>query len=114
MGRFASPDFRDILQSCGHEASRHPVSTGVPWVSLTITDSRVKVTVQSASQSGPTPIKVWQKPDIIFPVIGNPDGIWGKCKSHVLVDWCVWPVSVPTLTVGSERLMLTMGESAEK
>ena len=58
MGRFASPGCKEILQSRGPEGSRHPVSTGVPWVSRTITVSRVKVTVQSASQIGPTPIKV--------------------------------------------------------
>ena len=93
------------MQSC---------STGVPWIYHTINASRVKVTVQSASQSGIVPIKVWRKPVIICPVIGNPDGSWGKFKSHVPLHCCVWPVAVPTLTVGAERLMLMMGASAAK
>ena len=99
MGRLASPGCRAILQSRGPEASLHPVINCVPWVSFTIAASRVKVTVQSASQSGPTPIKVWRKPGIICPVIGNPDGIWDKFKSPVPLDCCVWPVAVPTLNV---------------
>ena len=74
----------------------------------------MKVTVKSESQSGSTPIKVWRKPGIICPVIGNPDGIWGKFNSPMPVDCYVWPVAVPNLTVGSERLMLTMGASAAK
>ena len=83
-------------------------------VSCTITASHVHVTVHSASQSGPTPIKVWRKPVIICPVIGNTDGSWGKFKSPVPVDCCVWPVAVPTLTLGDERSTLTMGASAAK
>ena len=112
--RFSSPGCREIIQRRGPEFSHHPVSTCVPRVSRTMTASRVNVTVQSASQSGPTPIKVCRKPGIIFPVFGNPDGIWGKFKSPVPVDFFVWPVAVPTLTVGAERLTLTMGESAAK
>ena len=49
---------------------------------------------------------------IICPVIGNPDGSWGKFKSPVPVDCCVWPVAVPTLMVGAKSLTLTMGEYA--
>ena len=30
------------------------------------------------------------------------------------VDFCVWPVAVPTLNVGTDRSMLNMGASAEK
>ena len=47
-------------------------------------------------------------------MIGNPDGRWGKFKSPVPIDCCVCPVAVPTLTVGTERSVLTMGESAAK
>ena len=77
LGRFSSPGCRAILQRRGPELSCHPVSTDVPRASLTITSARVNVTVQFASQSGPTPIKVWQNPGIICPMIGNPDGSWG-------------------------------------
>ena len=94
--------------------SRQPVCTGVPCFSLTMTASRMKVTVQLASYSGPTPIKVWRKPGMRCPLIGNPDGIWGKSKSPVPVYCWVFPVAVPTLTFGAERSMLTTGVSAEK
>ena len=66
-----------------------------------MTVSRVKVTVKSASQFGTTPIKVWQKPSMRFPLIGNPDGRWGKSKSPVPVDCWFCPVDVPTLTFGA-------------
>ena len=114
LGRFSLTGCRTILQRRGPEFSRHPVSTGVPRVSFTINASHINVTVQSASQSGPTPIKVWRKPGIICPVIGNPDGSWGKFKSPVPVDFCDWPVAVPTFTFGAERSTLAMGASTEK
>ena len=59
-------------------------------------------------------IKIWQNTGIICPVIGNPDGSWGKFNSPVPVDCCVWAVAVPTFSFGGERLVLTMGASAEK
>ena len=111
LGRFSSSGCRAILQRRGPEFSRHPVSTGVPRASLTITAARVNVTVQSESQSGPTSIKVWQNPGMICPVIGNPDRIWGK---PVPVDFCDWPVAVPNLTFGAKMLTLTMGAYAAK
>ena len=114
FGRFSSPGCRVILQRHGPEFSRHPVSTGVPRVYRTITASRVNVTVQSVSHSGPTHIKVWRKPGIICTVIDDSDGGWGKFKSPVPVDCFVWTVAVPTLTVGAERLKLTIGASAVK
>ena len=83
------------------------------WL-ITITASHVKVTVQLASQIGPNPIKVWRKHDIRCPVIGNPDGRWGKFKLPVPVDCFVCPIAVLTLTVGSKRFILTIGASAAK
>ena len=74
----------------------------------------MKVTVQSASQIGPTPIKVWKKIGMRCPLIGNPDGRWGKSKSPVTVDCWVCPVAVTTLTFGAGRSMLTIGESVAK
>ena len=114
LGRFDSPTCRAILQSLDPVASRQPVSTGVPCLSRTMMASRVKVTVQSESHRGPTPIKVWQKPDTRCTLIGNPDGRWGKSKSPVPVDFWVCPVDMPTLTFGSVRSMLTTRESVEK
>ena len=74
----------------------------------------MKVTVQSASQSGPTPIKVWRKPGIRCTLIGNTDGRWGKSNYPVPVDCWVFPVALPTLNFGAERSMLTIRASVEK
>ena len=38
----------------------------------------------------------------------------GGVNSPVPVELCVFPVAVPTVTLGEERYMLTMGASAEK
>ena len=74
----------------------------------------MKVTVQSASQIGPTPIKVCQKPGMRCPLIGNPDGIWGKYRSPIPVYCWVCPVTVPTVTFGAVRSMLITGASMAK
>ena len=114
LGRFSSLGFREIFQRRGPEFSRHPVSTGVTRASRTITAARVNFNVQSASYIGPAPIKVWQNPGVICPMIGNPYGIWGKFKPPVQVDFCDWPVAVHTLTFWAKRSTLTMEASAEK
>ena len=73
----------------------------------------MNVTVQSASQSGPTPSEVWRNPFMICPVIGNAERSLGKFNSPVLVDCLDWPVAVPIVTFGAKRSMLTMGASLE-
>ena len=92
------PSYRAILQRRGPDCSRHPVSTGMPCASLTITSARVNVTVQSALHSRPTPIMVCQNPGMICPVNGNPEGIFGRFNSHVPVEFCDFPVAVLTVT----------------
>ena len=72
FGRFNFPGCRAIIKRHGPECSRHPVSTGMPRASLTITAARVNETVQSESHSEPTPIKVCRNPSMICPVTGNP------------------------------------------
>ena len=95
-------------------ASCQPVSTGVPCLSCTMTASCVKVTVHSASHSGPTHIKVWHEPGMRCPLIGNPNGRWGKSKSPVPVDCWVCPVAVPNLTFGAARSFLATWASVEE
>ena len=114
LGRSESPGCRAIIQSLEPLASHQPVSTSVPCLSHTMTDSRVKVTVHSASHSGPTPTKVWRKPGMSCPLTGNPNGIWGQSSSPVPVDCWVFPVAVPTVTFGAARSMLTTGASMAK
>ena len=86
-----------------------PVSTDVHCLSRKMTASRVKLTVHSASHSGPTPTKVCRKLGMRCPFIENPDGIWSKYKSPVPVDCWVFPVAVPNFTFGAARSMLTQG-----
>ena len=94
-------------------ASLQLVITAVPCLLRTVTASRVKVTVQSESHSGTTPTKVWRKPGMRCPFIGNPDGRWVKSRSPVSVDCWVFPVAVSTVTFGAARYMLTTGASKE-
>ena len=84
----------------------------MPCASLTVTAARVNV--QSASHSGPTPIRVCRNPVMICSVTGNPEGSLGRFNSPVPVEFCDWPVAVPTVIFGVERSMLTMGTSTEK
>ena len=114
LGRFYLPVWRAILQRRGPDCSRKPVSTEIPRTSLTIKAARVNVTVQSTSHIRPTSIKVCLNPGMICPVTGKPDGSLGRFNSPVPVEFCVWPVAVPTVTLGAERSILTMGASAEK
>ena len=58
VGRFDSPGCRDICHILGPVASRQPVITDVPCLLRMVTASRVKVTAQSESHRGPTPIEV--------------------------------------------------------
>ena len=81
--------------------SLQPVSTAVPCLSLTMTALLVKVTAQSASHSVPTPIKVWRKPGMRFPLVVNSYRIWVHAKFPVPADCCVFPVAVPTVTLGA-------------
>ena len=114
FGKFELQGCRAILQRRGPDCSRHPVSTGMPHVSLTIIAARVNVTVQSASYSGPTPIRVCWNLGMICPETGNPEGRFGGFNSPVPVEFCDWKVAVPTVAVGDERSILTIGASAEK
>ena len=114
LGRFYSPGFRDIFHSLEPEASHQPVSNGVPCWSHMMMALNVKVTVQLASNSAPTPITVWRKPGMGCPLIGNPNRRWGMSKSPVPVEFWVCPVDVPILTFCSKRSMLTTGASVEK
>ena len=113
LGRSESPGCRAILQSQGLVDSCQPVSMVLTCLSRTMIASRVKVTAQLESHKCPTPIKVWQEPDIRCPLVGNSDGRWGKAKLPVPADFFVCPVSVPTVTLGAALSMFTTGSSAE-
>ena len=112
--RSDSPGCRAICQSRGPNESHQPVSTSVPCLTRTMTALRVKVTVQLASHRVPTPIKVWHKPGIRLPLVGNSDVRWGKSKLPVPANCCVYPVFVRTVTLVAARYILTTGILAAK
>ena len=86
----------------------------MPRAYFNITAAHVNVTVQYASHSGPTPIKLCRNPGMICPVTGNPEGSFGRFNSHVPCDCWDWPVDVPTDIFGAERSTLNMGVYAER
>ena len=65
LDSFDLSGWRAILQRRGPDCSCQPISTRLPCESRTITAARVNVTVQSASHSGPSPIKVCLNPGMI-------------------------------------------------
>ena len=58
--------------------------------------------------------KVWKKPGIRCPLIVNFYGRWDKARLPVPVDCFVCPVSVPTVTFGAARSMMTTEASVAK
>ena len=113
LGRSESPRCRAIFQSRGPVNSLQPVSTAMPCFSLKVTALRVKVNAQSASHRGLTPIKVWRKPGMRCPLMGKSNRMCGKAKFPIPADCCVFPVSVPTVTLGAAQSMLTTGSPEE-
>ena len=111
MVRFDSPGCRSIRHIRGPVDARQPVSNDVPFLWRTMAASRVKVTVQWESHKVPTCIKVWWKPGIRCPLVGNSDGIWGKSKFPIPADFCVFLVAVPTVTLVAAEYMFTTGAS---
>ena len=79
-----------------------------------MTAVRMKVTAQSTSHRGTTPIKLWWKPGIRCPLIGKSNGRWGKDRLPVPADFWVGPVAGSTVTFGAARSMLTTGASVAK
>ena len=114
LGRFDSHGCRAIHQSLGPVASRQTVSTAFTCLSRMMTSLRVKVTAQSVSYRGATPIKVWRKPIIRCPLIGNPDVIWGKARLPVPTDCWFYTIAVPTVPFGAAQTMLITGAYVEK
>ena len=114
MGRFESPGCKAIYHILEPVTSRQPVNTYVPCLLRTLSASHVKVTAQLASRRGTTSIKVWRKPGIRFPLIGNSDGRWGEPRLPVPWDCWVCPVALPTVTYGAARSMLTTGTTVAK
>ena len=82
-------------------------------LSLTTTALCVKATAHSVPHRGPTPIKVWHKPGMRLPLVGNSDKRWGNAKFPVPADCCVFSVAVPTVNLGTAQYMLNTGASAE-
>ena len=74
----------------------------------------VKITLKSASQMGPRPIRVWWKEGTTFPDRLKLGGRLGIPKSDEPLDWCGWPLAVPTVIVGAVGSKLIVGAFFEK
>ena len=74
----------------------------------------VKVTLQSASHMGPRPMRVWWKYGIILPARGKSGGRLVRPKSAAPLDWCGWPLAVPTVILGVVGSKLIVGTYFEK
>ena len=61
----------------------------------------VKVTLQLASHMRPRPMIVWWKNGITLPAWGELGGRLGRPKSATPLNWCSWPLAVPTVIFGA-------------
>ena len=88
--------------------SRYPMSIGdSPW-SYTMTLFFVKTTLQLASQMGLRPIRVWWKEGMPLLAQGKLGGRLGIPMSAAPLDWCGWPLAVPTVILGAAGLPTLM------
>ena len=94
--------------------SRPPVSIGDSLWSYMMTLFFVKITLQLASQMGPRPIRVWWKEGMTLPAWGKSVGKLVIPKSAEPLDWCGWPLAVPTVIVGAVGSKFIVGAFFEK
>ena len=81
--------------------SLHPVSIGDPPWSYMMTLFLVKVTLQSVLHMDPRPMRVWWKEGMTLTARGKSGGRLGRPKLAAPLDWCCWPLAVPTVILGA-------------
>ena len=94
--------------------SCHPVRIGNYLWSYMMTLFFVKITLQSALQMVQRPIRVWWKEEVNFTAQGKSVGNLGITKSYEPIDWCGWPLTVPTVIIGAVGSKLIVGAFFEK
>ena len=70
-----------------------------------------KLTVQLAPQIGPSSTNVCLKYVIMWPLVGNALIIWGMGRLAVADGCSMWPLDVPTHTLGEYGLEFWNGAS---
>ena len=109
MGSSSSVGVSSIRQRLAPFFYRQPVRIGdSPW-SYMMTLFFVKITLQSTSHMGPRPMRVWWKEGMTLPAWGKSGGGLGIPKSAAPLDWCGWPIAVPTVIVGAVGSKLIFG-----
>ena len=71
------------------------------------------LTVQLASQIGPRPTNVYSKDGITWNLVGNTFISWVMSRLAVVVDCSMWPLDVPTHTLGEVGLEFWNGDLGE-
>ena len=89
--------------------SRHPVRMGLPPGEYTVTSCLENRTVQSASQMGPKPTRVYLKDGMINPAVGKSFSSWGSEKSAVAVDLLTCLLATPTMIEGAVGSVFVVG-----
>ena len=73
-----------------------PVRIGLPTGEKTVISCLVNSTVQSALQTGPTPMRVFVNDGMTYPVVGKSCAICGIGRDAVPEEDSTWTVAVPT------------------
>ena len=89
--------------------SIHPMRIGDSLWSYMMTLFFVKITLQSALQMGPWPIRVWWKEGMTLQARGNSGGKLGIPKSDKQLYWSGWLLAVPKVIVGAVGSKLIVG-----
>ena len=74
----------------------------------------IKITLQSASHMCVRPMRVWWKKGVTLPAQGKSRGRLGRPKLAARLDWCGWPLAVPTVILGVVGSKLIVGAFFEK
>ena len=94
--------------------SLHTVIIGdPPWLYM-MTFFLVKVTLKLASHMGPSTMRVWWKEGMTLPAQGKFGGRLERPKLAAPLNWCGWPLAVPTVTLGAVGSKLIFGAFFEK
>ena len=94
--------------------SHQPARIGDSLLSYMMTLFFVKITLQSVSQMGPRPIRVWWKEGMTLPARGKLGGRLAIPKSADPLHWCGWSLAVSTVIVRAVGSKLIVGAFFEK
>ena len=103
-----------MIQRQAPVLSLYPVSIGDPSWSYMMTFCFVKVTLHSSSHMRARPMRVCWKNGINLTDRGKSGDRFGRHKSEAPLNWCGWPLAVPTVILGAVGSNLIFGACFEK